>query len=673
MAQAPIPTDLPPYPISTTSAGVHSGLPPYLLAPDQLAFAVNVTHRGGYPTTRPALLKLQLDYHSDAVRTALQAIFQGAAFYRSFGNNPNCLVASVGGRIFRFAVQNNHAQVDEITPFLSDGVTLDRNDPTVPQAWLAQGQDFMVINDGQGLPYFFNGAACRRSAGGKGQELPAGRQTLYVNGRFVTVLADPEAGGQSYIASDLVYNTNSGTPAYNYRDSILRTTDNTAIQNGQAFAVPINSGPITALWSTAVSDTSLGQGPLQIGTPGGIYSVNLPLDATLWTMAQQPTQIVALPSAGPVGQDAVTNVNGDAWYRAYDGLHSFVIARRDFNTWVQTPLSYEMQRVLPFDTQSQLPQVSVVQFNNRLLCTCSPYRVASRGIAYRGLVALDFNNISSLTTRSQPAYDGLWTGLPILKLVKGTFAGIERLFAFALDLQGDLCLYELATDEGAYFDFDGFGQVPIESWIESGALYGRESDPTTISQPFKRIESGDLFLQNLLGPATGTHPGRISFNIQYRSDQWPCWVDWRTFSLCAQSCQPPQVPCAQPQTVKEQYATFKRLPQPNDVCNPVTGSMHRMGYLFQVRIQWTGHATLHRFNLWATKMQAVRNVVCGDEACKLLTACCDNLFTYNIEPAVCAIVITQQPMRADVLEWDTDSDAATFDTDASSTIHVTDL
>ena len=41
----------------------------------------------------------------------MRAIYQGGAFYRAFGNNPNCLVASIGGRIYRFAVQGTVATV----------------------------------------------------------------------------------------------------------------------------------------------------------------------------------------------------------------------------------------------------------------------------------------------------------------------------------------------------------------------------------------------------------------------------------------------------------------------------------------------------------------------------------------------------------------------------------
>lgn len=646
--QAPLPNSLPPYPIASTGGGVHSGLPPYLLAPNQLAFAINVTNRGGYASTRPAWLKRTLNYVDEDVLVNLRSNFQGAAFYRAIGNNPSCMLASVGGRLFRFRVQNITVTVDDITP--------DRNDPNQPQVWMAQGQDFMVINDGQSNPWFYDGASARRSGGYAQQELPPGRMVHYVNGRFVMVLPD----GISYIASDLVYNTGSGTPQYNYRDAILKIKDNEAILNGQAFAVPVNSGAISALFSVAIPDTSLGQGPLQVSTPQGIYSVNLPLDATLWTTTQQPTQVVALPNGGPTGQYAVTTVNGDAWYRAKDGLRSFVVARRDFNTWVQTPLSFEMQRILPFDDQALLPFASVVDFNNRFLATCSPYKTDGRGIAFRGLTALDFNNISSITTRAQPSYDGLWTGLPILQIVKSTFDGVDRLFAFALDAINDICIYELAYDDAAYFDFDGVSDVGIESSIESGSMWGREADPVNISQSLKRIEAGDLFLEQLLGPNSATPPGKVEFTVKYRSDQYPFWTDWKSFNLCAQSCSVPER-CTQPRPVQTQYATFKRLPVPSSECNSLTGRPFREAYTYQVQIACKGHFTLHRFNFWCIQAPSTRNVVCEDGDCQVITGCSDNPFSYRIETG---------PGTSGLIEWDVNRDKPTWDVPAGSTIGV---
>ncbi len=643
--------------------GMNSGLAVPLLAPTQLGMAVNITCRGGYAHNRPPLRKLSLSYTSVQVAAdATQAIFQGAAFYSSYGNNPSCIIASIGGRIFRYTINGNQCAVDDLTP------AGDPNNSLLEQAWLAQGQDFLIINDGQNRPLSFNGASVTRLP--NGTWLPVGKQIHYVNGRFIVALPD----GRSYIASDLVYNTTSGTPTYNYRDSILRTTENEAILAGASFAVPLSSGAITSLFSVAIPDTSLGQGPLQIGTHGGVFSVDLPLDATLWTTTQQPSQTVALPNGGPTGFYAVTTVNGDAWYRGGDGLRSFVTARRDFNTWVQTALSDELERILPYDTSALLSHASALNFYNRFLCTCSPYRVRGRGIAHRGLVALDFNNISSITQRSQPAYDGLWTGLPILQLVRGRFNGVERCFVFALDGNGAITLSVLGADGTARFDYDGTDEVPMQCWIESPALLGREGEPRSFI--LKRLLAADLWLNSL----SGTGSGDITITPLFRSDHYPCYVNWcDPFVICAPACAQPEN-CTQPITTQPQYATFLRLPQPPDDCNRVTDRPFRTGYFFQIKLAWTGHLAFHNLSLWASAQpENLDSRSCSvSPTCTVLQCCGDGLFTYSIEDTAdpsCDVVITQQPTitYSDQLEWDVDNDAPTVDVDSGLTITPQDL
>lgn len=608
--------------IENTIGGQHAGIPPTLLSKQQVAFSVNITHRGGKARTRPALVKRTLSFADDESDTnATAALFQRASYYQGYGNNPSALVALIGGRLFRYVPQTSSVLVSDVSP---PGAI---NNPTLPLAWLYQGEEFLIVQNLLDLPIFFDGASTRRSAGPAGKELPNGGPGTYNNGRIVMTLPDQ----QSYIAGDLVYNTASGTPAYNYRDSILKTNDNLNILAGRAFAVPINAGRINAMFSVADPDTSLGQGPLQIGTRRCVFGVHLPLDATLWTSLDQPTQVVSLPSAGPLSQD-VAIVNMDGWYRSRLGIQSYQIGRRDMGTWVQTALSSEVQPVLKYDTDSLLEFSSAVEFDNRLLMTVSPHRVSGRGITHRGLVALDFHNVSSLTLRSTPDYEGLWTGLEILQIVEGSFAGTDRCFIFALDGENKICLYELLKDGGADFDFDGEDDVLTESWLVSNALFGLEMYPERIKVPLKKLLPSDMFMEELAGA--------VAWDIKFRSDAYPFWVDWKTFSTCATECETP-TDCSQPLPHQYVYATFKRLPEPPDTCNPATGRLHRTGYYFQLRVQWTGHAALDKLLAWAIPIQENINSVCVEEECKVISGCLDDWFTYNIEP--CGISVTTQP------------------------------
>lgn len=587
---APLPNSLLDL-VELANKGFHSGVDAKLLPPDQHEFGVNVTCRGGKIKSRPPIRKMATVFGEEVQAPATVGRFQGAEFYEAL-SGPNSLIVSVSGRIFQWRINNDTASVSELA--LTTG---NMNNPNLPIAWMFQGEEFMVINDGQSLPLFFDGAGIRRSGGQPAQELPVGCMGHYCNGRISMVLPnDAYQPGQSFIAGDLVGSLVSGTLAYGYRDSILKTTENLTILGGAAFAIPLTSGKITSMFSVAIPDTSLGQGPLQIGTRKGVFSVNLPLDATQWTTTQQPNSVVSLPSYGPTGQSSVAVVNGDAWYRGKDGIRSYSVARRDYNTWVQTALSAELDAILPFDTQNLLEYASAVCFDNRLIMTCSPYTVIDRGVAHRGLVALDFDNVSSITSRSQPDYDALWTGLNILKVVEGEFNGVERCFLFALDEENVICLYELLpTITTQNFDWNGEEEVPAESWFISNAITGKESidDPRRI--PLKKLITADLFFSELAG--------NVEFVVQYKSDQWPFWVDWHTFSICAPATYcPPD--CNTPfEEVQRQYATYKRLPEPNDDCNSLTGRQFRTGYFFQVRVQWTGRAKLDRMLIWTTPIK----------------------------------------------------------------------
>ena len=99
------------------------------------------------------------------------------------------------------------------------------------------------------------------------------------------------ASGSEYYGGDLVY----GDPAYG-RDSVIRFTENTFINEGGAFAV--SSGPITGLAFAANLDTSLGDGDLLVFTPTATYAFNAPVDRDIWKDLNYPIQRFALLNFG---------------------------------------------------------------------------------------------------------------------------------------------------------------------------------------------------------------------------------------------------------------------------------------------------------------------------------------------------------------------------------------
>lgn len=590
--------------ISTISKGMHSGISPRLLPPDQLAFAINVTCRNGLPRTRPVFHKVGLVYPDNTTQTnATKALFQCAHAYQTYNQGEDCIVASIGGHLFRYLVASSN-KVQDIS------LASDLNSPVNPDAWMWQSEDFLIVNNGQKNPLFFDGASVRRSLGMAGQELPPGCMGAYVQGRNWFVLpGSSQKPSQTFMAGDLVY-SHGYSDGYNGRRACLKTEENNLFSGGGAFSVPVSAGPITAMSSVAIADTSLGQGSLQVLTAQSVFSVQVPLLRTDWASTQYPLMTIGLPNYGAIGPRAITTVNGDLWYRSQDGIRSYQIARRDFNTWVNTPLSVEVEKILNQDDDRLLGQCNCVLFDNRWLVTCSPFSVRGRGTVHRGMVALDFNNVSNLTARSNPCYDGLWTGIQILQFVKGTFKGVERCFAFALDCNADICLYEILKDGQGTFDWDGTDDVGVESSIESRSLIYK-----TQGNQLLRLLCADLYLDKLSGPGTGT----VEFNFKYRSDEDPFWQNWHSFSLCAPAKDCSTANCPTFADVREQYRTYLRLPEPTDLCSKLTHRMRRTGYEFQIRMWWKGYAQLNRLHVWTSPMSDSVVVGCPtSETCTVL-------------------------------------------------------
>lgn len=611
--------------VSIIRSGMNCGVQPRLLPKDQVAFAINVTFRGGLPKTRPVWRKMALTYAQGTNQTdATEALFQEALFYRAYGPGENCLISSIGGRVFRYVIGSGaSATVQDIT------ITGDVNNPVNPDCWMWQGENFLVIANGEANPLFFDGAKLRRSLGDAGQEIPVCCMGAYVQGRMWYTFPDR----QSFAAGDLVYSLgfNDG---YDGRASILKTDENTFLSGGGAFGIPVDAGLINAMSSVAIADTSLGQGSLQVMTQSSVFSVQVPLDRIQWASTEYPLMTVGLPNYGSLSQWATVTVNGDIWYRATDGIRSYQIGRRDQNTWVQTPLSVEVEKILHRDTEELLGKASGVLFNNRLLITTAPFNVRSRGTTHWGLIALDFNNISTLTTRSQPAYDGLWTGLKILKVLKGTFGTVERCFAFCLRCDGAIELWELLKDDAGYFDLNGTTTVGVESSIITRSM-GWGDDGNEL----KRLLCNDVYIDRLAGNNT------VDLTFKYRSDEDPLWNDWHSFSLCAPVKDCTTDGCPTFQDVKEQYRTFIRLPEPEDVCSPVTERMTRTGYEFQTFMAWKGFLQLNRLHSWAEIMKdSVQKSCPTSETCQVLKGCDEPWFSYSIEGCPNPPVITVPPL-----------------------------
>lgn len=593
--------------------GIHSGVSPNQLAPDQLAFAVNTVLRTGLPTQRPGLVRRDLtflaygDEESDHYLSPAQVqsnfedgFWQGGFAYK--WDKTSLLLASISGRFY--VINPATLTVKDLT------IPGKASQPWSPQVWMEQAEMFVIRQDGgQSVPLIFDGTTLRESNIAAG-EVPGGCMMKYALGRLWLVLPTK----RDFIAGDLVFGP-SGTIAYGYRDSVLKFTENDFLNEGGAFTV---GDEINALRQQATIDTTLGQGPLAVFFNGGAALVNAPFDRTLWKVVEYPIQTVGSLAHGALSHFSTLNINNDIWYRADDGIRSFKAARREDDSWGSTPMSYEMDRVIRFDQTDLLGFGSAVLFGNRLLMTASPFIVPLRGVPSRGLISLDFQQVSSLQRDRIPAYDGLWTGLRVLFITTLNVARRERGFIFALDSDDKISLYEIEPTSL----YDGDGTQRIQWNVETPSYrFGSEG----IAKTLKKLQGANLFRSQL--------NSETDFCVSFRADNYPvynespnwCWSDCATQACLFDDCS--LVSNA------SQYRPPKLLTQPADDCEE-GGSVKlaRLGFEFQFKIDVEGPARLDLFRPWAYDFPEPRYEQCAAEGeCYTFRACSGYLFDYEIE------------------------------------------
>jgi hypothetical protein len=389
-------------------------------------------------------------------------------------------------------------------------------------------------------------------------ELPAGRMGAYGQGRVWYSGID----GITFGAGDIV-GGGAGTVANDYRDSVLKTTEQTFLPGSGTFRLPTSGDIITAMIFPAVLDNSLGQGPLQIGTANSMFSVNLPADRSTWT-AVQLILPASLVGKGPLGQDSTIIDNSDIIFREYDGLGSLIQARRDFVSsgsvgGGNTPISREVSYIFDDDDQTLLSVGSAIPFDNRDLHVYDPAQTAS-GVVHSGLVAMSFDTVSNLRTKLPAVYEGAWTDLNILQVVCGKVNGTRRAFAFTRNKTTNLIeLVEYLYSADPQTLDNGTDRI---SWnFDTPVIFNKDIKPLN---ELAKLADGEIYTKDI--------SGTVDIEVQYRPDFNPIWTTWRKFTV-------------DPTTWKPRMG----LGEPSsDDCEVQGERQMRVGYFFQLRVIVTG-------------------------------------------------------------------------------------
>lgn len=403
-------------------------------------------------------------------------------------------------------------------------------------------------------------------------ELPIGRMGTYGMGRWWESLTD----GISFMSGDIVGGS-SGSPAYNFRDAVLKASENDLLNNGGSFHVPSNLGIISAMQFTAQLDASLGQGPLMVVTPRGVFSCNASPDRSVWSQTTSPIVSESLIGLGGLSQNSTIVCNGDLIFRSVDGIRSLIMARRDFWSWGNAPISFEMDRVLSKDNVEGLPYGSAVQFDNRLLETCSPVQ-GPQGIYNQGLIALNFDPVSTIQGKGPSVYDGLWTGLNVLQVLEGQFSGVHRCFAITYSsVQQEIQIYEILKTG----NLDN-GTAPITWSFESPVLF-KSSDGKNFFELIS-IEDGEFYISDV-------KPGeKAHIKVELRPDFSNCWYPWHEFDYCNSTTS--TVPI---------YGDRLGLGRPPSMnTNNANFASANFGRWFQVRFTFTGHCVFKGARIMAS-------------------------------------------------------------------------
>lgn len=369
---------------------------------------------------------------------------------------------------------------------------------------------------------------------------------------YVTDTGDailPGSGGQASLFT-------AGTS----KDS-LRFSETTFINEGGALLIPGEIGTIMCLAFVPLQDVSTGQGDLIVFGSSGASSFSVSTPRQNWKEAEG-FQRLLFSDIGSLSNSTIS-INGDIYFRSLqgNGIRTYRNARAEFGGFGMTPTSSEMDSVFLNEDTTKLSKVSLIHFDDRLLITCRPKEENGK-ITFRGIIALDFRPVSSNSVKTHAVYDGVWSGLKIVSLLKTEFSGAER--AYAICYHNNIYeLWEITKNQT-------YDKKVTEKRITSLILTKAFDFESPWSE--KKLLHGDLWFSNI----------KNSFNasLWFRPDNNPNWQAWGSWELCYNNL--------------PGYSSRLRSSPPSYENNEFTKKAMGRGYDFKIRILWEGNAQLEK-------------------------------------------------------------------------------
>ena len=416
----------------------------------------------------------------------------------------------------------------------------------------------------------------------------AGHSSLpTINGTF-QVKTTPSSKSLTVAAAIGVAGTGGVISKFNSgasRDALI-FNENTFINEGGAFSIPSELGVVQSMNFLPLQDTATGQGDLIVFCTKGALSFSVTVPRTQWK--ETPNfQRVLFSNIGSLAETTAI-INGDIFFRSREGngLRSYRSARAEFGNFGQTPISSEMDLIFTKDDLSLLDELSMIYFDDRLLVSAMPSATGFK-TTFNGLVSLDFRPAASSSQKSGAIYDGLWTGLSVVKLVSGAFAGRDRAFAICDDPIAGVSLWEITKDGITDKTFTAANR-PIQSLILTKAF--------SFEKPWneKKLIHADLWFSEVGGYGVSGSGTRFESFLHYRQDNNPNWESWGEWELCFSESDADAL---------QGYAPQLRTPTINPaVINEFTGTLSHRGYDFKLRVEWHGHGKLEKLLVHALEI-----------------------------------------------------------------------
>ena len=397
---------------------------------------------------------------------------------------------------------------------------------------------------------------------------------------------------------------------------VLIFSETTFLNEGGNLAPSGKIGRITGLAFLPVQDTATGQGDLIAFCERGAVTFQVSAPRDQWKNTEA-FQRILFDNIGATSE-SILSVNGDLFFRSREGngIRTYRNARAEAGNYGQTPISAEIDPVLRQDTQWMLDQVSLAYFDNRLLMTCLPKQFPRRATdqtqadtfaaqpiptIYEGIAVLDFNSSSVGRGKTAAVFDGVWTGIRIIKLVQGTFDGDPRCFAVCFhedDTGRRIELWEITKNDE--YDTPVEGKRRITAGIVTKAFNFRDE------MSLKKLIRCDLWFDDLGGGSD--YP--FECELAYRPDDYPNFTTWENFEreFETEFYIPAYVTTpAEPFNIERGYAPQVRFPTPPLTANIATNVPAYLGHDFTLRINWTGRAHLGRLMLHGQRLTEAVN------------------------------------------------------------------